>query len=114
MILTNSHAQVHERRVPVKSVYHKNSSQHKEFHQRGQNLEETWSLKMSFFSQDAGLYVCGARNAMNKDGDKGKGVVYLNTEKGEREWLDQIVQGKKIPQSLKLYISLTDIFLMNL
>ena len=51
---------------------------------------------MSFFSQDAGLYVCGARNAMNKDGDKGKGVVYLNTEKGEREWLDQIVQGKKI------------------
>ena len=51
---------------------------------------------------------------MNKDGDKGKGVVYLNTEKGEREWLDQIVQGKKIPQSLKLYISLTNIFLMNL
>ena len=33
---------------------------------------------------------------MNKDGDKGKGVVYLNTEKGERECLDQIVQGSKI------------------
>ena len=37
-----SHAQVHERGVPVKPVYQKNSSQHKEFHQRGQNLEATW------------------------------------------------------------------------
>ena len=32
--------------------------------------------------QDVGLYVCGARNAVNKDGDKESGVVYLNMEKG--------------------------------
>ena len=36
------------------------------------------------FFQDAGLYVCGARNTVNKDGDKQNGVVYLNMAKGRK------------------------------
>ena len=34
------------------------------------------------YLQDVGLYACGARNEMNKDGDKVDGVVYLNMDRG--------------------------------
>ena len=33
--------------------------------------------------QDVGLYVCGARNEMNINGDSVDGVVYLNMDLGE-------------------------------
>ena len=39
-------------------------------------------VKLILFMQDVGLYVCGAKNEMNKDGDKVDGVVYLNMETG--------------------------------
>ena len=39
-------------------------------------------VKLILFLQDVGLYVCGAKNEMNKDGDKVDGVVYLNMETG--------------------------------
>ena len=42
--------------------------------------------------QDVGLYVCGARNEMNKEGDKVDGVVYLNMETGKNYLtLDKII-----------------------
>jgi len=40
-----------------------------------------------FSKKDVGLYVCGARNEMNKEGDKVDGVVYLNMETVESSTL---------------------------
>jgi len=37
----------------------------------------------NFTKEDVGLYACGARNEMNKDGDKVDGVVYLNMDRVE-------------------------------
>ena len=32
--------------------------------------------------QDVGLYICGAKNEMNGNGDKVDGIVYLNMDAG--------------------------------
>jgi hypothetical protein len=36
--------------------------------------------------QDVGLYVCGARNEMNINGDSVDGVVYLNMDLGKLKY----------------------------
>ena len=36
----------------------------------------------NFSREDVGLYVCGASNEMNRDGDRVEGVVYLNMDPG--------------------------------
>ena len=36
----------------------------------------------NFSRADVGLYVCGASNEMNRDGDRVEGVVYLNMDPG--------------------------------
>ena len=48
--------------------------------------------KSSF--QDAGVYVCGASNAVNQDGDKENGVVFLNMEKGRKKEKTPCHQGR--------------------
>ena len=36
----------------------------------------------NFTKEDVGLYICGARNELNRDGSKVDGVVYLNMNPG--------------------------------